>query len=510
MICLNAQNVNISGGSVFDGEPFVIVNPQNPQNIVIAWMGYKWLNKIVIKSRSSFDGGDSWSQAIDMGHDQDGFTSADPSMAFDKSGNLFLTYVDYNKEEAVGGVFIRKSSDGGLTWQQQVKVIDMDDDPAKKPIDRPWVAIDTSDGVYQGYIYVTTMNAKGAQAQFHPYLSRSFDGGQTWEPWSYIDDIDWYSGSIIMQPMPTPIVSSQGGLSIIYPSWVFTQNFLPQYLLANSTDGGDTFAYNTVFESDQGVSDSLAKKGYLIKSNPVDPQNMVFVYLSKQFGDADIVLIETTDGGNSWSDAIRLNDDEAASGKMQDMLWASYDIDGDLIVCWRDRRNSPDTGYIAASEFYAAFRDKDSVNFSSNFSLSDSIISYHDILSLSGNDFMCIDLKNDTLNAVRGEARDDQSLNIWFQRMDVDEGIVSLVRKIANESVGPLVYPVPADNYFKIESKNINSFQLYDLNGSLLLNRANAGEEIMMVDTKYFESGVYVLKVYSVKRIYSSKIIIKH
>ncbi len=476
MHCLNAQNIDISSGSVFDGEPFVIVNPQNPQNIVVAWMGYKWLNKIVIKCSSSFDGGYSWSQAIDMGHFQEGFTSADPSMAFGKNGDLFLAYVDYNKEDAVGGVFIRKSEDGGLSWQQQVKVIDMDADPAKKPIDRPWLAIDTSDGVYQGNIYVSTMNAKGAQAQFHPYLSHSLDDGQTWQPWRYVDGPGWYSGSLIMQPMPTPIISSQGGISIIYPSWVFGQNFLPQYLLANSTDGGDTFNYSAVFESGQGVNDSLAKKGYLLKSNPVNPQNMVFVYLSKQFGDADVFLVETTDGGNSWSDALRLNDDEIASGKMQDMLWASYDFDGDLIVCWRDRRNSPDTGYIAASEFYAAFRDKDSLNFSANFSLSDSIVSYHDILSLSGNDFMCIDLKDDTLNAVWGEARGDQSLNIWFQRMDVDDGIVSLVRRIAYETVGPLVFPVPADNYLNIGSRNVISFQLYDLSGRMLLKRANNGD----------------------------------
>ena len=37
----NAQpiNTNLSNGLLFDGEPFIALNPTNPQNLVAAWMG---------------------------------------------------------------------------------------------------------------------------------------------------------------------------------------------------------------------------------------------------------------------------------------------------------------------------------------------------------------------------------------------------------------------------------------------------------------------------------------
>ncbi|HAP02215.1 MAG TPA: hypothetical protein DCQ93_09860, partial [Bacteroidetes bacterium] len=35
-----AQDIDISNGNVFDGEPYIAVNPTNTQNMVIAWMGF--------------------------------------------------------------------------------------------------------------------------------------------------------------------------------------------------------------------------------------------------------------------------------------------------------------------------------------------------------------------------------------------------------------------------------------------------------------------------------------
>jgi hypothetical protein len=54
---LLAQNTNISNGFVFDGEPYLAINPNNPQHMVVAWMGFKMSNQIVIKTKVSFNGG---------------------------------------------------------------------------------------------------------------------------------------------------------------------------------------------------------------------------------------------------------------------------------------------------------------------------------------------------------------------------------------------------------------------------------------------------------------------
>lgn len=112
----NAQDLNISDGVIFEGEPYLAINPANSQHIVVAWMGHVLLNKISIKSKVSFDGGVNWSEENVIPHEFDGATSADPTLEFDNLGNVFLCYVDYNVLTDSGAVFIRKSMDDGLTY----------------------------------------------------------------------------------------------------------------------------------------------------------------------------------------------------------------------------------------------------------------------------------------------------------------------------------------------------------------------------------------------------------
>ena len=86
---VQGQNQNISNGNVFEGEPFLAVNPANPQNLVVAWMGFVLSSGVrpQIKTRSSYDGGNTWSDIVIMPHIQNTYQSADPTMAFDENGN---------------------------------------------------------------------------------------------------------------------------------------------------------------------------------------------------------------------------------------------------------------------------------------------------------------------------------------------------------------------------------------------------------------------------------------
>ncbi|MBK8808284.1 MAG: hypothetical protein IPO21_17320 [Bacteroidales bacterium] len=63
-------------------------------------------------------------------------------------------------------------------------------------------------------------------------------------------------------------------------------------------------------------------------------------------GDADIMAFHTNDGGQTWSSPIRINDDSLSNGKAQDMVWGSYNEQGNLVVTWRDRRNSVANGFL--------------------------------------------------------------------------------------------------------------------------------------------------------------------
>jgi len=84
-------NTNISNGLLFDGEPYLAINPTNNQNLVAAWMGIKLTNglfKVAIKTKASFDGGTTWSAVNSLPHFGATYGSADPSMAFDSPSKV--------------------------------------------------------------------------------------------------------------------------------------------------------------------------------------------------------------------------------------------------------------------------------------------------------------------------------------------------------------------------------------------------------------------------------------
>jgi hypothetical protein len=511
---LLAQNTNISNGSVFDGEPYLAVNPNNSQHMVVAWMGFKIYNQLVIKTKASFDGGQTWSTTNFAPHTNPAYGSADPSLDFDDSGNVYLCYIDFDDLVDSGSVYIRKSIDGGLNWGDPIEVINAHSDEGKYPVDRPWVSIDRSGGTYHGNIYITSMppNVFGYIAPpYHPYFIRSSDGGNTFEPWVYLDTPGWLAGNTISNPYPSHTVSANGVFHAAYPSWVSAQHPYPQFILASSSDGGNSFSYQPIMNlsGNTSIGDTLAKKGYLLISNPSNANHLIFLWLLKNYGDADIFLWESFNNGNTWTAPVRINDDPIGNNRIQDLVWADFDTDGDLVVTWRDRRNAPDTTYTTSSEIWGAFRHKDSTNFSPNFQISDALAAYDTILASAGNDFMCVNITDDTINAVWGDTRSGR-LNIYFQRMSLD-GIIASSQQLSSEIVPYLnVSPNPAYDFVKVEAIGIKQLALFDLSGRMLFQIDNPiAKDEMIISISEFPNGNYILRISSENGIQTRKILKK-
>ncbi len=506
------QNQNISGGNVFDGEPYISINPNNPHHIVVAWMGFVPFNRIAIKTKVTFDAGTSWSNATNIPHAHPLYGSADPSLEFDNSGNVFLAYVDYNAGIDSGAVYVAKSTDGGITWTSPVEVINAHSDEGKYPVDRPWIAVDRSGGTFDGNIYVTTMppNIFGPLLPpYNPYFIRSTDGGATFQPWKYLDTIGWLAGSLIFQPMPTPAVSANGTFHAVYPSWFRPQNIFPQYFIASSGNEGLNFSYNVVFTAQNAFTDTLAKKGYLLITNPANANHLAFLHLGVDYGDADVFLRESFDGGVNWTSPVRVNDDPIGNNRMQDLVWADFDNDGDLVVSWRDRRNGTDDSYATASEIWGAVRWKDSTGFSANFRISDTIVAYDTILAESGNDFMCIKFVDDTLSAVWGDTRTGK-LNIWFQRMTLNGTIVS-IRQLSSENMPDVeTYPNPAVSEVTIKGKNLRKLEVFDETGreaSITIDKTDRNN--WKIDASYLARGIYFFQITTKEGMVTKKIVKK-
>ncbi len=487
---LRAQNQNISGGLVFEGEPYLVVNPDNPQHLVVAWMGFVFGQPLSIKTKVSFNGGATWSTAATLPHFGPAWHSADPSLAFGPDGSVFACYIDYRESPDSGAVYVAKSTDGGLHWANPAAAIGAYDDGDKRPVDRPWLAIDRSAGPYRGYQYITTKPAPWIPAPNRPYFVRSADGGVSWTPFRYVDTAGYLVGNFIQAPMAVPAVASDGTLHIAYPSWVLAQNLLPGFYLASSANGGQSFQYQPLRFSTTGAADTLAKLGYRLLADPSDAKHLALVYPFKGGTDLDVYLLETKNGGQTWGDPVRVNDDAQGNGKMQDLVWGDFNAGGDLVVAWRDRRNDPGSGYAAATEIWAAVRWKDSTAFAPNVRLSDAAAPHSAVLEESGNDFMGVALAQDTLLAVWGDVRNGR-LNIWFEKRSARSNTSTGVQNLVSEPVPEIgIWPNPAGDQLSVRGEGIEEIAVFDATGHAIIRQKG-----LQLDLRSAAPGAYFLWV---------------
>src|SRR5437660_8248257 len=101
-------NVDVSRRHGNESEETVAINPTNPKNIVIVTNVDHPAAGLF--EGVSFDGGATWTRKLIGDHDNLGDACCDPSLSFDRYGNLFMTYL-YNVELEVP---IALSTDGGL------------------------------------------------------------------------------------------------------------------------------------------------------------------------------------------------------------------------------------------------------------------------------------------------------------------------------------------------------------------------------------------------------------
>ena len=491
-----SQNINISEGVVFDGEPFIAVNPTNHNHIVVAWMSWKYNENIVIKTKVSFDGGNTWENETFIPHTQNGYTSADPSLKFADNGDILLSFIDYSgpgSSPVTGAIFVVKSTDNGISWNQAVEVIDASAENGTIPIDRPWINTGKTANNTSQTVYITSMNAAEGAAPYHPYFIKSTNLAESFYQWKHLDTTGFLSGNYIHQPMPVHCVGANGTFYAVYPSYDSSQNTYPVFILAKSNNAGVSFDYSVMFNSIHNISDSLAKKSYVICSDPTDTNHLAFLYLATDYGDVDVFIRESFDQGNSWSQAVRVNDDTQANNIMQDLLWADFDENGNIAACWRDRRNSGQQGYETASEIFASCKFKNSSNFEPNFTISGQIVEYDTILAYNGNDFMCVDFVNDTIYTVWGDVRTGK-LNIWFAKYNTNGNLISKNNISERDIVN--IYPNPFTETINIKTAvNLSKIEIYNTKG-ILIKQYNIQNK-QTIQNINIPKAAYIVKIYS-------------
>lgn len=327
----------------FQNEPSVAVNPGNPSQIVAA---YQMPARIVF----SQNGGSSWHSA--SGTPSTNYKiSGDVGVTYDKHGTAILCYIAFDKLGTVNywahgatrnGIFIRRSTDGGATWEpQDHAVIAQPTQPGIPFEDKPGIAADTTNSKYAGNLYVgwTEFTLTDTRILF----SRSSDGGMTW---ATPIDISAHHG------LPRDDNGAVEGFSAavgtdgtIYSVWADGDSIV----FASSRDGGKSFSKSRsilqtapLYFAIEGLERANGFPQIGIDPRDGNKGRLYVTWSDYRDGDIGVYCATSTNGGKSWSKPVRVNSNPPHDGTDQFFQWLAVDAaTGAANVIFYDRRMDP-------------------------------------------------------------------------------------------------------------------------------------------------------------------------
>lgn len=156
-------------------EPYVAVDPVRPNHMVAAWQQDRWTDggASANLTAASNDGGRTWSSSYAAFSLCSGGTwqrASDPWVSISPNGTAHQAALGVNGAGAQVSVLVSRSADGGLTWNAPMVLDPSGDD--KESI--------TADPADSNYVYVVWDKATGNTVS--AWFSRSTDGGATYEP----------------------------------------------------------------------------------------------------------------------------------------------------------------------------------------------------------------------------------------------------------------------------------------------------------------------------------------
>ena len=358
-------NVRVDGPQSIDPEEVSIaINPVNP-NYLAAGANIDYFY-------SSSDGGFTWSESSmssSLG------VWGDPCLLYDSLGNVYYGHLSYGSGSGywIDRIVVQRSTNHGATWNDGAGI---GFNPPTRNQDKEWLAVDHSQSPYHGNLYVTwtefdDYGSSSPSDSSRIRFSKSTDAGLTWSTAQTISDV---SGDCIdSDNTDEGAVPAVGPNGEIYVSWAGPLGLV----FDKSTDGGETWG-NDVFVStipggwDFDVSGISRCNGLPITmcdiSNSPYNGNIYIGWSDQRNGtsNTDVFIVKSTDGGNTWSSPLKVNDD--ATTRHQFFTWMTIDQStGHIWAVFYDRRNT--TG--DATDVYVA-KSTDGGDTFENFKVSES------------------------------------------------------------------------------------------------------------------------------------------
>ena len=333
-------------------ETTIAVNPKEPGNIVAgandyttptgdSWCGAYW----------SRDGGKTWGQTLIPGYRGGppsvltGYGIAgDPVVVFDSDGNCYMAGLAARRKQVspfrplqkMSCIWVARSTDGGESWGQ-VRTL-ATSITAVNFHDKEWITVDPQDGTL--YVTWTVFNFLSAS---EIVCARSTDGGNTWGDYVVISEI---TGGETQTQGSYPVVDANGTVHVV---WVGYDSMTIRY--SRSMDKGLSFSTPTDISPVTPLPYQLPPHTYRTPTMPslavdmTDGNTSGSLYVTwpdNSNGDGDIFLSYSRDGGDIWSDIVRVNNDTLGNGAHQFFPSVSVSPHGYVCLIFYDMRDDPE------------------------------------------------------------------------------------------------------------------------------------------------------------------------
>lgn len=345
---------NILGDAA--NEPTIAVDPTNPNRMAIGWRQFNSVTSNFRQAGYGYttDGGNTWRFP---GVIQPGIFRSDPVLDADADGNFYYNSLTSAGSNFMCDVFI--STSGGASWGTGT--------PAKGG-DKQWMTIDRTAGIGEGNIYSFWTNVYSICPP--GFFTRSRNRGLSYDDCDTIPEEPFW-GTLAVGLNGELFVCGRSGTSFVMArsstARDTSQEVLWDLVRPVSLDGV-LAAFSGSSSPNPG---GLHGQAWVAVDHSTGPtRGNVYVLASVQRNSIsdplDVMFARSTDGGDTWSPPIRVNDD-ASTSAWQWFGTMSVAPTGRIDVVWLDTRDNP--GSVNSSLYYSGSMDG-GVTWSANVRLS--------------------------------------------------------------------------------------------------------------------------------------------
>jgi len=320
-------------------EPSIAIDPTDPRKMAIGWRQFDSVESDFRQAGYGYshDGGTTWTFPGSL---TPGVFGSDPVLDSDVEGNFY--YLSIDMEE----VRLFRSSNRGVTWSAPTRVL-------SGFWDKPWMVVDRVGPESAPFIYLSL--------HWPVFFSQSLDGGRSFSYPIEVPGSMMLSNMIVGGDAALYVSGDNGnnGIAIARRDSIDTVNPPPTFdMISTAPVNGGLYSQ---------VSGRPPNPGGLIGQVWIDTDlsdgpysgNVYCIGLVGFFNEAadvaDVIFVRSEDRGETWSTAMRINDDPPSTAVWQWFDTMSVAPNGRIDVVWNDTRNFPNEPYARLSELFYAY-----------------------------------------------------------------------------------------------------------------------------------------------------------